>query len=136
MDRTEPSCARDSIYSDDLQPDAVALAIELFAGACPEPALNYVARVAIDGFPYTLYYMNGEMTTRRGADAPAVATISADVATYMQAFRKELSISDAKARMTLSGDQKVIGHLLRCIAHKDAYEDELAAAEQPSQYSS
>lgn len=117
MARPESSPARDCIYSDDLEPDSVALAIELFANFCHEPDLNYVAHVYIDDFPYTLYYMNEEMIARRGADAPAVAKLSADVATIMKAFRKEFTIEEAKTRMTLSGDDKVIAHLLQCIVH-------------------
>ena len=117
MGRTESSPARDCIYSDDLKPDSVALAIELFANHFPTPSQNYVAHVIIDDFPYTLYQMNNVMTCRRGADAPAVATLSSDVATIMQAFRHELTVDEAKTRMTLSGDQKALDHLLNCIVH-------------------
>ena len=115
--RPESSTARACIYADDLQPDSVALAIELFANFCLETDLNYVAHVFIDDYPYTLYYMNGEMTVRRGADAPAVAKLSAKVEDIMQAFRKELTLGEAKARMELSGDDKAIQHILRCIVH-------------------
>lgn len=118
MKRPEPSPARDCIYSDDLQPDSVALAVELFAQHCREPDLSYVAQLKIDDFPYTYYYINGEMIARRGADAPAAARIAVDVATIMKAFRGELSLSEARRRMTLSGDHKAIDHLLRCIVHR------------------
>jgi len=118
MDRAEPSPARECIYSDDLQPDSVALAIELFGNHCPEPDVNYVAHVIIDDFPYTIYNMNGEMTCRRGADTPAVATLISDVATIMQAFRKELTLDEAKARMSLTGDRKALDHLLTIIVHE------------------
>ncbi|MHA7871922.1 MAG: winged helix-turn-helix transcriptional regulator, partial [Hyphococcus sp.] len=117
MEQNDPSPARDCIYSNDLQPDSVALAIELFGNHCPEPDLNYVAHVIIDDFPYTIYNMNGEMTCRRGADAPAVATLSADVATIMQAFRKELTLEEARARMTTTGDKKALNHLFSVIVH-------------------
>ncbi|GJL93603.1 MAG: hypothetical protein DHS20C05_00080 [Hyphococcus sp.] len=117
MERPEASPARDCIYSNDLQPDSVALAIELFAGDAHDPDLNYVAHIMIDDFPYTLYYMNGEMTAHRGADTPAVAKLSSDVATIMQALRKELPLEEAKKRMTLSGDQKALDHVLSCIVH-------------------
>lgn len=119
MARPESSPARDCIYADNLQPDSVALAIELFATFCPDDNLNYVAHVIIDGFPYTLYYMNGEMTVRRGADAPAVAKLAADVEIIMKAFRKELSMEEAKSHMELSGDEKALTHLLRCIVHTE-----------------
>lgn len=122
MDRSEPSPARECIYSDDLQPDSVALAIELFANHCPEPEHNYVAHVIIDDFPYTLYNMNGEMTCRRGADTPAVATLSSDVTTIMRAFRSEFTLEEAMARMTMNGDQKALDHLLSCIVHEGDHE--------------
>lgn len=118
LSRPEASPAYDCLHSDDLLPDSVALAIELFAQKIPAPGLNYVAHVVIDDFPYTLFYMNGVMTARRGADAPAVAKISGDVATFMQSFRKELSPAQAKSRLTMSGDEKVIDHLLMCIVHQ------------------
>ncbi len=117
MERPEASLARDCIYSNDLQPDSVALAIELFAADAHDPDLNYVAHILIDDLPYTLYYMNGEMTAHRGADTPADAKISADVATILQAMRCELSVDEAKARMTLSGDRKALDHVLKCIVH-------------------
>lgn len=127
MERPESSPARECIYTDELTPDSVALAIELFAGHCPDLSVNYVAHVYIDDFPYTLYYMNGEMICRRGADTPAVATLSTDVATIMQSFRKELTLDEAKSRMKLNGDKKAIDHLLRCIVHTSSEsEDENA----------
>ena len=117
MEHGEPSPAHECIYSNNLQPDSVAMAIELFGNHCPEPDVNYVAHVSIDGFPYTIYNMNGEMTCRRGADAPAVATLSSDVATLLQSFRKELTLEEAKSRMTITGDPKALDHLLTIIVH-------------------
>ncbi len=115
--RPDPSPARDCIYSDDLQPDSVALAVELFANYCPKPDASYVARLVIDGYPYTLYYINQEMIARRGADAPAAAKIETDVATMMKAFRAELSRDEALKRFKATGDEKAIAHLLDCIVH-------------------
>ncbi len=124
MERPESSPARNCIYSDDLEPDSVALAIELFAKYYAQPDLNYVAHIHVDDFPYTFYYMNGDMTARRGANTPAVATMSTDVATIMKAFRAELSFEEAKSKMQLSGDQNVIAHLLECIVHTKKKADE------------
>lgn len=117
-ERPEPSPARDCIYSDDLQPDSVALAVELFANHCPQPGASYVAHLIIDDYPYTFYYMNDEMIARRGADAPAAAKISTDVETMMKAFRGELTRADALKRTKVSGDEKAIAHLLDCIVHE------------------
>ncbi|MEO1135339.1 MAG: helix-turn-helix domain-containing protein [Pseudomonadota bacterium] len=120
MDRPESSPARENIYTDNLQPDSVALAIEIFAAYCPKVDANYVAHIMIDDFPYTVYNMNGQMTVRRGADGPAVATIVADVETIMKAFRMELSLEETRARMKMSGDQKALDHLLECIVHAES----------------
>ncbi|GJL93321.1 winged helix-turn-helix transcriptional regulator [Hyphococcus sp.] len=122
MERPDSCAARESIFTNELQPDSVALAVEIFAGYCPDPDNNYVAHLLIDDFPYTIYNMNGAMTVRRGGDGPAVATIISDVATMMQSFRMELSLDEAKARMKMSGDQKALTHLLRCIVHKEAHD--------------
>lgn len=119
MTRPEASPARECIYSNNLQPDSVALAIELFGNFCPEAGLNYVAHIFIDDFPYTFFYMNQQMTARRGADAPAVAKLSTDVETIMKSFRKELTLDEAKSRMTISGDQKAVAHMLQCIVHSE-----------------
>ncbi|WP_411816159.1 winged helix-turn-helix transcriptional regulator [Hyphococcus sp. DH-69] len=118
MEKPESSPARECIYTDNLQPDSVVLAIEMFAGLCPEHTINYVAHVIVDDFPYTVYNMNGEMVCRRGADVPAVATLVSDVATIMQSFRGEKSLAEAKKNMKLSGDEKVIAHLLKIIVHE------------------
>ncbi len=131
MERPESSPAHECIYTDHLEPDSVALAIELFARYCPEPDLSYVAHIYIDDFPYTLYYMNGDMVVRRGADTPAVANISTDVATIMQAFRKELTLDEVKPRMELSGHDKVITHLLRCIVHAEKNSEAVLAPAAP-----
>lgn len=124
FERPESSPARECIYTDNLQPDSVALAIEIFAAYCSEPENNYVAHILIDDFPYTIYNMNGQMTVRRGGDGPAVATIISDVATIMQSFRMELTTEEAKSRMKMSGDQKALAHLLRCIVHKEVHDSE------------
>ena len=127
MDSSEPSPARECIYSDDLQPDSVALAIELFANHCPQSEHNYVAHIFIDDFPYTLYNMNGATTCRRGADTPAVATLSSDVTTIMRSFRGEFTLEEASALMKMSGDQKALDHLLSCIVHTKEQEIQSSA---------
>lgn len=129
--RPEPSPARDCIYSNDLQPDSVALAIEIFADYCKED-LSYVAQLTIDDYPFTLYYMNQEMIVRRGADAPAAAKISTDVTTMMKAFRAELSLEEARARMQTSGDEKILAHIFSCIVHevKDVESSALKVAQR------
>lgn len=126
FERPESSPARQCIYTDNLQPDSVALAIEMFGAHCPEPDNNYVAHILIDDFPYTIYNMNGQMTVRRGDDGPAVATIISDVATIMQSFRMELTLAEAKARMKMSGDEKALNHVLRIIVHKEYHDAENA----------
>lgn len=132
MERPEPSPARDCIYSDDLQPDSVALAIEIFARYRRDPSLSYVARVKIDDQLFTLFYMNEEMIARRGGDSPCAVQISTDVATMMKAFRAELSMTEALGQMTLSGEQKALDHLLSCIVMApDDFEAERNQQDRP-----
>lgn len=115
MARPEPCAPRECIYSNDLQPDSVALALELFCNKCATPSPNYVLHLVVDGNPYTYYFMNGEMAARRGVDAPAVARIETDVATMMQAMRSEIYIPQVEERSARSGDEAVIRHFLTCI---------------------
>ncbi|MEQ8935608.1 MAG: helix-turn-helix domain-containing protein [Amphiplicatus sp.] len=110
--RPEPSPPRDCIFSNDLQPDSVALAVELFINKCASPFSNYVLHLHIDENPYTYYFMNGEMTARRGSDTPAVARIDTDVATLMQAMRSEIYLPQINERIIAEGDEAVINHFL------------------------
>ncbi|MCB2112682.1 MAG: helix-turn-helix domain-containing protein [Parvularculaceae bacterium] len=112
MNRPEPSEPKDCIYSNDLVPDSVALAIEMFANKCVLPHANYVLHLKIDENSYTYYFMNGEMTARRGADAPAIARIETDVATLMMAMRSEIYIDETRKRSRLSGDASALDHFL------------------------
>lgn len=104
--------AKDCIYSNDLVPDSVALAIEMFANRCAIPHSNYVLQLKIDDSQYSFYFMNREMVARRGGDSPAVAKIESDVETLMQAMRGEIYIDDTRKRSKLSGDMDVIDHFL------------------------
>lgn len=128
MDRNVPSPARDCIFSNDLAPDSVALAIEIFAEFCPAPGVTYVAHLHIDEMAYTLFYMNEEMIVRRGADTPASVIIKSDVETMMKSFRAELQRDEALAKMAISGDKAAIDHLLSCIIHDETKMHAHAAA--------
>ena len=112
MRQKDPSPPQECIFSNDLQPDSVALALEMFANKNAAPHANYVLHLHIDDKPYTYYFMNNEMTARRGAEAPAVAKISTDVATLMQAMRSEHYILTAADKAQRSGDSSVIEHFL------------------------
>lgn len=112
MKRPEPSAPKECIFSNDLVPDSVALAIEMFSSKCGIPHANYVLHLKIDDNHYTYYHMNGEMTARRGADTPAVARIESDVATLMQAMRGEIYVGDTKKKCQLSGDEAAIDHFI------------------------
>lgn len=112
MARPEPSAPRDCIFSNDLQPDSVALAVELFVNKCAGPFSNYVLHLIIDDNPYTYYFMNGVVTARRGVDAPAVAKVETDVATLMQAMRSEIYFPQVEERAVIQGDNDVARHFL------------------------
>ena len=112
MSRPGPSAPKESIFSNDLAPDSVALAVEMFSNKCAIPHANYVLQLKIEDHPYTYYYMNGEMTARRGADTPAIAKIETDVASLMQAMRSEIYLDEIRKRSKLSGDMGVIEHFM------------------------
>jgi DNA-binding HxlR family transcriptional regulator len=126
MGRPDPCPPRECIFSNDLRPDSVALAIELFAEKYAAPAPNYVVHLFIDDNPYAFYFMNGEMTARRGADAPAVARIDADVATLMQGLRSEIYLPEFRERAKLSGDETVLHHFLASFMPGVRVADEVA----------
>ncbi len=112
MNRPGPSAPKECIFSNDLVPDSVALAVEMFANKCAIPHTNYVLHLKIDDNFYTYYFMSGEMTARRGADTPAVARIESDVATLMQAMRSEIYLDEMRKHSKLSGDMGVIEHFM------------------------
>lgn len=114
MNRPGPSAPKECIFSNDLVPDSVALAVEMFANKCAIPHANYVLQLKIDDSPYTYYYMNGEMIARRGADTPAIAKMETDVASLMQAMRSEIYLDEIRKRSKLSGDMGVIEHFMSC----------------------
>lgn len=126
MSREEPSPPRDCIYSDNLQPDSVALAIEIFGNLSPEEHSNYVAHLYIDDNAYSFFFMNNELTARRGIDAPAVASIKTDVATLMRGMRHEVNLREIKEKSILSGDEDVLDHLLGAISPGGKIEMEVA----------
>lgn len=126
MGRSEPSAPRECIFSNDLQPDSVALALEMLAYKAGLAHSNYVLHLIIENNPYTYYFMNGEMTARRGADTPAVARIESDVATLMQAMRGEIYIPEVRERVQSSGDESVIHHFLSSIVPGAAVAEEVA----------
>lgn len=132
MARPDPSPPKDCIFSNDLQPDSVALALELFINKCATPFSNYVLHLHIDDNPYTYYFMNGMMTARRGVDAPAVARIESDVATLMQALRSEIYTPQVRERAALSGDEAVIAHFLTGIMPGAHIAEEVARKIQAS----
>ena len=117
--RPERGPANVMLHSNDLKPDSVALAIELFARCVVESDLNYVAHVYLDEQPYTFYYMNGTMTARRGCDGPAVATVRTDVETCLKGFRDELTPAQLKKKVDCTGETKASGHIFDIIAHID-----------------
>ena len=126
MSREEPSPPRDCIYSNNLQPDSVALAIEIFGNLEPIPHSNYVAHLHIDDHAYTYFFMNGVLTARRGADAPAMASITTDVATLMRGMRHEINLNEIKTNSTLSGSDEVLDHLLGAVSPGGKAEMEVA----------
>lgn len=112
MARPDPSPPRECIYSNDLMPDSVALALEMMLNKHPRAHANYVLHLKIDDHHYTYFFMNGETIARRGADAPAVAKIESDVETLMKAMRSEHYVEQTRKNSKLTGDQSVIEHFI------------------------
>ncbi|MBI1393478.1 MAG: hypothetical protein GC152_12115 [Alphaproteobacteria bacterium] len=112
MKRPEASAPKECIYSNDLQPDSVALAAEMFACKCAQPHDNYVLQLTIDDSQYTYFFMNGEMTARRGADTPAVARMSCDVGVMMRAMRGEIYVDETLSQTAWSGNPGVVKHFI------------------------
>lgn len=100
------------------KPDSVALGIEMYAEYQREPALSYVAHLIVDSRPYTVYYMQGEMTVRRGADAPAMAKIETDSETALLGLKRKIDAAKARSLVIADGDPMVVEHLIKCIASK------------------
>jgi len=115
MSRAEPSQVTDYILSNNLNPDSVALAMELFASSIPPRDFDYVAHILLDDAPYTLYYQNHDMIARRGHDAPAVAQVSFSVAAAMEAFRGEISHDMLMEKIKGSGRDDVVRHIIDCM---------------------
>jgi DNA-binding HxlR family transcriptional regulator len=112
MERPGDSAPKECIFSNDLTPDSVALAIEMFANESSLPHANYVLQLRIDDHSYTYYFMNGAMTARRGGDTPAVARMETDVATLMQAMRGEIYLDETRKRSKITGEASVVEHFI------------------------
>ncbi|MGF1544828.1 MAG: winged helix-turn-helix transcriptional regulator [Parvularculaceae bacterium] len=113
LERPEPSKPKDCILSNDLEPDSVALALEIYGAAFAKPHADYVLRLSLDDKLYTYYFVDGDLIARRGDDAPAAAAVATDVAAMLGALRGERSVADVE----IDGDEKVAAHFLAAIAH-------------------
>lgn len=109
---------RRNIDDEVFKPDSVALGVEMYADYQRDPALSYVARLVVDGSPYTVYYMNGDMIVKRGADTPAMARIEIDSETALSGLKREIDAQEARTRSKVDGDPAVADHMLVCIASK------------------
>lgn len=110
------------------KPDSVALGVEMYAEFQRDPSLSYVAHLVVDSRPYTVYYMKGEMTVRRGADAPAMAKVEIDSETAYLGLRRKIDSSEIRTRSKIEGAPAVLAHLLKCIASKRPEKHESNAA--------
>ena len=103
-------------------PDSIALGVEMYAEYQRDPNLSYVARLVVDGSPYTAYYMNGDMIVKRGADTPAMARVEIDSETALSGLRREIDAGETRKRSKVDGDPVVLEHMLVCIASKRSAE--------------
>ncbi len=106
------------IQSNDLNPDSVALAFEIFAIKASAGQTDYVAHIEIEDQLYTFYHLNNELIVRRGQDAPAVCQVSISVPLAMRAFRGEISKEDLIAGATTSGREDALDHIFQLMTWK------------------
>jgi DNA-binding HxlR family transcriptional regulator len=106
------------VVSEVSMPDSVALGVEMYAEYQRNPNLSYVARLVVDGSPYTVYYMNGDMIVKRGADTPAMARIEIDSESALNGLKRVIDTEEARTLAKIEGDPIVSEHLLVCIASK------------------
>ncbi|HPE29844.1 MAG TPA: helix-turn-helix domain-containing protein [Parvularculaceae bacterium] len=119
MNETADPDTRQQVYETTVyKPDSLALALEIYAENNRAPTLSYVAHLIVDNQPYTVYYMAGEMTVRRGADSPAMAKIETDVETLLRGLRRDITPAEVRKLSHVEGDPAVLAHLLDCICSK------------------
>jgi hypothetical protein len=105
------------------EPDSIALGLEIFADYHRDPARSYVAHLIMSGHPYTVYYIAGDMTVRRGADTPAMARIETELATVLTGLKRQIDADEARALSKAEGDAAVLAHLFECIGAKRKIEN-------------
>ncbi len=114
LSRSTPSAVVDLIHSNNLNPDSIALAVELYAPSVTPYGQDYVAHLTVDEDQYTLYNMNNELIARRGQDAPASAHVKVEVEKAMMALRGMISADTLKAELDFTGREEVIHHIIDC----------------------
>lgn len=105
------------------EPDSIALGLEIFADFHRDPGRSYVAHLIMSGHPYTIYYISGDMTVRRGADTPAMARIETELSTVLSGLRRQIDAEEARAQSKAEGDPAVLAHLFECIGAKRKIEN-------------
>lgn len=118
MRETASRDEREKMIEEVCEPDSLALGLEMFAEYHRDPARNYVAHLIISSHPYTVYYMHGDMTVRRGADTPAMARIETDLSTIFSGLNRKIDPDEARALSQAEGDPAVLAHLFECIGAK------------------
>jgi len=109
---------RARIYSNNLDPDAVALATEVFSISTKPVDFDYVAHMTIENEKYTLFYMEQKLIVRRGNDTPALAHVQISTSTAMQALRGEITSEELRENIETTGRDNIIQHIANLFTSK------------------
>lgn len=103
--------------TDEILCDTFMLLIEAFAQTEHLGDHDFICRFDVEDKEYTVFYTEGRLTTRRGALAPARASVKTDRATVRQILERRLSVEDALERGCVreEGDLALLDRINRAL---------------------
>ncbi|MEL7030519.1 MAG: hypothetical protein AAGL49_15225, partial [Pseudomonadota bacterium] len=101
----------------DIKADSVVLGLGAYARRKQLGDADFICRLTVDDKPYTIFYVDGRLVIRRGAEAPAGASIATDRNTLRRILTNEIAIDTAvgEERLTMSGAPDVLATLRRAV---------------------
>ncbi|GAB4539557.1 MAG: winged helix-turn-helix transcriptional regulator [Parvularculaceae bacterium] len=103
--------------TDEILCDTFMLLIEAFARSEHLGDRDFICRFDVEDKEYTVFFTDGRLTTRRGALAPASASVKTDRATARLILERRLSVEDAlqQGRVREEGDPALLGRINRAL---------------------
>jgi len=97
----------------DIKADSVVIGLGAYARVRDLGSADFICRLVVDDRPYTIFFVDGRLVLRRGAEAPAAAEAATDRSTLRRILTGETALDEALASgaLTLSGSQDVIAAL-------------------------